>query len=524
MSLFSSLSYFLELLFFGSNPKTLNKCELRKLENELKTHNPMIMKNRMLQPPFAQALQVLSQYTSHIGLILKDTIENELSSVAINYIDLLISTGFSYEDCLLVKSFQYQTRKEAIKLAESEKKERDKQRSALEKVLKDISNSSQMVQIEEVISKLKQLYDICTYDYRKFIKVFDANFSTEGDLYKPNFSPVEIDLQEQKLLDLYYILKDFQLSSSVARAVTVLAEQRKMSPLTEDEKALILSSLKHISAALRIVSYENIAKLLCIINNNSKYIAGANTYKRAYVDEYVARFRDMFMADEQRIQNELKDERLSEDLERLFNGKKLCAVDGYNNENNEFLHKTCSQAFIWATPLQILKTFMHYYFTKGVLTLLNDIVVDGLFSSVNLQSEFSNAVYSCSEIMERITALEESFGQGKDNDFSSISRLALNSKSNPELSKRLMQKMSSINIYVKNELHLDMNNFSKLTHFIHDMFVDAKKGAPEIASNIKLLLFSARNKEYTAFLESHFSLWRDFIEIMKNYVIFTDKE
>ena len=83
-------------------------------------------------------------------------------------------------------------------------------------------------------------------------------------------------------------------------------------------------------------------------------------------------------------------------------------------------------------------------------------------------------------------------------------RLASNSKANPDLAKRLITKMSEVNMHVKTMLQTDMSNFKKLTRDVNDLLNDSKKGSPELVSNIKMVLFSTRNKEYTSMLENQF--------------------
>lgn len=525
MSLFNSFSEFFELLFFGSDPELLKKKDLRKIEIELRSLSPVLLRNRMVLPVFAEGLYVVYQNTRGILTILQETIFNKTNNIAANYIDLLISTGFSYEDCMIIKSIQYETRKEAVKVAESERKEFDKQRASLDKLLHDILNSQQMHQIEVIILRLFQLYDICNFDYGKFLKFFDHEFSVATPDHKTAFRQAELFELDQTLLDLGFVITGFTITTSLVKAVIVLEEQRRGKPFTENEKKVFFESFKKIAAVFgKIITPENITKLLCVLKSDPKFQPEVNKYEHAYVQEYAQRMKQMFEAEEYRIQNELKDERLSADLSELFASKELIELTGYNNENNAVLQRTSTQLFMWITPMQILKSFVHYFITKEIFALLNDVVVEGLFANANLQSSFGASVFHCSEIMNRVTIFEESFKKDGENDFSSILRLAANSKNNPDLTKQLLSKMAGINTYVKNMLRTDMSGFTKLTRNIKDIFVDAKKGSPEMITNIRMVLYSARNKDAAAALERNLQYWCKFIEMMKNYIIFTDKE
>ena len=165
------------MLFFGSNPESLKKRALHKLEIELKALSPSMLKNRNILPPFAEGLFVLNQSCKPLIKILDETLLNSTRNVAAGYVDMLISTGFTSEDCLTIKALQFENRKEAIANAENEKKEIDRQRNSLEKVIKDMNSSAQMQQIEIVITRLFQLHDICAFDYTKFIQAFAPDFT-----------------------------------------------------------------------------------------------------------------------------------------------------------------------------------------------------------------------------------------------------------------------------------------------------------------------------------------------------------
>jgi len=487
--------------------------------------NPSMLKNGNILPPFAEGLYILSQSCQSVFTILDETILSTTSNIAAGYVDLLISTGFTYEDCLIVKSLQYEGRKTEIERAENEKKEIDRQRNSLEKVIKDINGSEQMAQIEIVITRLMQLHDICSFDYTKFIQAFSHDFGDSVGEGKPLFRPVDLASQEQKLLDLYFIIKDFSVTASLAKAIIAIEEQRKATVLSQEAQNEITDNLKRISAILtKLITPDLVYKMLCIIKGDPKYEPGTNKYEFHFVEDYINRSRQMFDADTQRIINELKDARLSAELDKLFVDKEIQTISGYNNETNLILQKTSTQMFMWTTPLQIVKTFFFYYFSQGIQALLNDIVVEGFFSNTNMQSSFGSAVFYCGGIMARIAEFERSFEEDQENNISSIIRLASNSKTNQDLSKKLITKMANLNTQVKTMLQNDMTNFKKLTRDVKDLLNDSKKGSPELVSNIKMILFSTRNKEHTSLLETQFQYWQKFVEFMKNYVVFTDKE
>lgn len=525
MSFFTSISDFFSIILGGSSSDVSKKHNIRKIEAELKAMSPVFYKNHQIFAPFPESLIILHQNSPKICKVLEQTILNNTNNISSKYIDLLLSTGFSTEMCANLKKLDYNVRKEALRSAEVEKKELDMQNATLNAFIKGIQNSKQMEQIDIVISKLFQFYDICSFGYDKFIQEFAPEYGLTASKSMPMLRPVNLVVLEQRLLDLYYVLDGFVLTGSVYKAFLLLAEQIKAAPLTEEESNEYTEALKKISVVLtRYVNTDIISKLLCVIKNDPEYKPAVNKYEHEFLQNYINLCKQMFAADTQRIASELKDERLCEGMQEIFNGKELLEVNGYNNETNAALQKTCAQMFMWTTPLQILKSFVHYYMSPDIMELLNNIVVEGLFSNANIQQTFGANVFHCSGIMERIHQFEKSFENNGENDISSIFRMAANSKSSQNATDQLTKRMSNINARTKNMLQEDMTKILRLCNNINDMFADTKKGSPDLITNVKMMLYSTRNRNRSRLLESQFIYWQKFTEFMKNYVVFTDKE
>ena len=525
MSLADKIADLFDFIFFSSNPEKMKKRELRKFENELRIDSPCIFRTNLLTPDFANGLYILSKNTQQINTILQNTILNESKNTATNYIDLLIASGLSDEDCTIIASFNYERRKMLLKASENQKRTFEQQKANLDKVLKDIRVSVELKKIEQVLAKLFQLNDICSFDYTSFLRFFYPDYTPDKPEDELRFSPIPIIEHEVRLLDFYYVIKDFSASNSLLKAIIALAEQKNAKQLSAEQKNELTECLKKISYVfLKIIKPESLLKIICLLKKDTQFTPETNKYEHNYIDEYARRLKETFEADQQRITNELKDEELKSELEDIFADKELSTVEGYNNESNEILQRTSTQMFNYTTPLQILKTFSELYITDPIVALLNDIVVEGFFVDPSEQNTFATAVYTITEFKNTLAAFEESFKAGGENDFSSLSRLAANSKGSEDLSKQLISRVAAINANARVLLYNSMKDIKKLTQDLIDMYADTKSGTPKVITNVKLILFSIRNRENAATLELQLPKWENFINLMKNYVLFADKE
>ena len=69
-----------------------------------------------------------------------------------------------------------------------------------------------------------------------------------------------------------------------------------------------------------------------------------------------------------------------------------------------------------------------------------------------------------------------------------------------------------------------VQSFSDLRICIDNILIDSKMAKPEQISNIKVLFMSSRNRDSADILEKDFSFWKNFIDIMRNYVIISKKD
>jgi hypothetical protein len=156
--------------------------------------------------------------------------------------------------------------------------------------------------------------------------------------------------------------------------------------------------------------------LICLYKEDISYDPKTAAYSESARQNFATRFEQQYKADELRIKTEIKDQRITSELSKLFNGAPLAAVTGYDSETDAKLQSNSPLAFSWITPLQILKTFLLTYLTEPVRTLLNDIVIEGFFNNPTYKTEFSATVYAALECQEKLQAFEDSFSHGKPND------------------------------------------------------------------------------------------------------------
>ncbi len=509
-------------LFKSSSKDGKAKSELKHIENELKLHVPTIYKNGALMANVAEAFVLLYTNTKHIEEILSSTIKSSDPSRARAFANRLIMTGLSSETLELQQGLSFEARKEAVIMAENENKVFADQAKAFEQFLK-IFEQEEFTQINQIIAKLYQLFDICRFNFFRAIRAFVPNFTEHTDLEKVEIKNVPIQELETPLMDLYFVAKDFQITSSMAKAIialeTIHAGDRKI------DQDKILNNLKKISYIFRhILQPTSLHQLVMLSKQDPGLVLESARYNSTALQSYIEHAKKQFEADTNRIRMEVQDEIVAGEINSLFKDREQEVLAGYNSEQNEFLLLNGTSAFTLITPMQILKTFLLIYADSHIQSLLNDIVIEGFFYNPTYKTEFSTAVFSVLEAHERIKNFENSFDRNNVNDIAVIRGYVADAQGNPDFSTKLLQAITRINTEAKKILQEEVAHLLNLQHFLSDMLEDARLISPVNITNIKVLLASSRNKDNAVQLENQLPDWQIFFGIMKNYVVLGEKE
>ena len=523
MAFFQSLVEFIETVFLSPNPDVKMKLDIKKIENDLKLIKPEIYKNGQVTANFGNAFYVLYKETAFIQGILQETINSENVQIANHFVDLLISTGFSGDYKQKLASLSYENLSNTIMNATNQHKAFEEQTRNLESIIKFL-HTPEFRKIELVLCQVDKLYDLCRFNYMSALHLFDKNFDVTSTT--PNYSNVDLALLEDILMDLYYIVGNYEITNTQARVITVLAEQKNNGSINGEYHEKIMNSLKKIASVLKkVLSKEILLSMLKIIKKNPNLTLPTGKFNQNKISLFTIRLQKHHAANIERLQSEIQDKKIESDIKILFENKQIYNFQHYNPETNRFLQNAGFPSFIWVTPATVLKSFVSQFYTDQIQALLNDIVVEGFFANPAYKTEFSTKVFACTETLGRIKEFEQKFEKDGAFDVAVLRNLAIESHKNADLGKKLIKQIETINAVAHHLLRKEVKAFKDLYSIISSLLSESHKSKTENITNIKMLFLSTRNRDAVEILEKEFNLWNFFLEIMKNYVIInsTDK-
>ena len=518
MTFMQNVIEFFQSIFMASSPEVKKRQALKKIEAELKDSGPLLYKNGMIQVNVAEALRILFFNTKPIGDLLAETICSDNVRRNKQFEEQLLLTGFDEEAQQILINLEYSNRKSGAEEAQSLTRYFENEHHQLEKVVKQL-NSQEFIKIDGVLNKIKQLNDICRYNYITTLRLFDTNFTAVPN-YTPSFAPIPPDLIEMSLQDLYYVFADLDISTSLSRAIIALYQLSNGQNSNQANIDSLLENLKKIqSVSKHVFSKKILLSLIRLAKKDPNFVPTQASYKGNRRQEYADYLENRFQVDESRLKNELQDERIISLVHEIFQDKPLLNVACYNQETNTLLKQSTPCSFNYILPMQVLKTFMAEFYDTHAKTLLNDIVIEGFFNNPAYKTDFSTVVFACNESSERIAQFEQSFSRGGEFDEAIITGLISDSHKDSGFINQLKDTIDKINKRAKELLQAETNNIFMMSKLIDDIIVEAKKPSSDVITNLKVLMISSRNRSSADAIEKQAGEIKIFLEIMKNYVI-----
>lgn len=518
MSLFSKIAEFFQSLFSASAVDPAQRQIIKRAESELKILAPDIYKSGFVQVNFAEVLRILFECTKQISDILTDTYCSSDLNRSRHYEEQLLLTGFDEECMEILNELSYENRKQAAKEASNINRYFEGDHRKIEKLARQL-NSPEFMKIDNVFAKLNQLKDFCAFGYVSAIKLFDQNY-TSLDAYEPSFQPVPIEMLEGPLMDFYYVAYGLDITNSLYNAVLALATLSSGGSFSEEKAENLKGKFRKIQGILRHnLSPDILMWLIRAAKKNLEFLPEHAEYKAGSRQKYAKYLENRFRADEERLKNEIQNEKIQSEIEAVFGTEPLERVIGYNVDIDNQLKQSTPCSFQWLMPMTLLKNFVKRFYEPHVKPLFNDIIIEGYFNNNNYKTDFSQAVFACNEILNRISEYEEKFSRSHEFDEANITSLVLDSHKDSAFETTLKALIDKINKVTKELIQKETSNIFNLYKKMNDIVVESKQPNSDMITNLNILMFSSRNKENSECMETQFGQWKIFLEIMKNYVI-----
>lgn len=528
MGIFKAISEFLQTIFNRKSPVVQKRLATKRLKLAASSLTPSLYADDCLLPNFAEAIRQLYINATPLANLFIETIAGNDIPRKMRFESQLVFTGFTPETGQQIDSLSFETRKrEVSESGDPMNIVFDRQRETLDLVVKAMNGAS-FKRMDKDLNALHHFADLCKMNFVTIMQVFDANMSQNTAGYKPNFAPVGISVLAGAIEDLYYQSATLQITAAVANATIALATLRAGGDLDNNVAAGLLENIKKISYIhSHILSPENLLTLIRLAKEDEKYEPAVVKYSESARQNLVTKLETEFKANQARIKQEIKDERVRGEIEELFsseNGSTLVPVSGYNSALDDKLHANSALSLMYVTPIQILKSFLMQYFAPPIKTLLNGIVIEGFFNNPSYKSSFSANVYAACECHDKFAAFEGMFAHEARYDTAKIEGYINDASHDKVFYQNLETVVVNVNTEAKKILQESVNALHAVYVNIGEILSDMKKSNCELIQNLTVLMVSTRNRDSTEQMDKQYPQWKTFFEVMRNYSIISARE
>jgi len=529
MSLLESLfNFFADLfgsIFSSSSPEYKKKQALRSIQSTLKAIDPPVWKqDGTLLAPLPMALYQIFQFIQPLRDTLLKTTASQDKRQTERYREYILELSMTEAQRETRKSFTLVERANAL-IAQPQGSDRaiEEQGREFSAFLRTL-DSPQLKQASVLLQKIDALGDFCKFGFNVFLSWFDPAFKAYSDdsttVEAPSFHCVEVTEMIPALLDLYYVMSRVDFSPALAEVCSILTASVANTPVSDEIRA----RNSRLFQAIHFIFQKKLGppillSILRVAKQDPEYLPQMPSEQVDYLGNYRNRLSETFHSDSRKLVKERQESEITKLISDTFGSVDLAYLDGYNEETNAIVQEFSTHALEWIMPLRIIKTFALNYFEPHFKQLLRSVIVEGFFNNRSLQSSFSSAYYACESISLKVVHFESLFGENQPNSLKILTGYITEMEKGMDFEKPLAKMVENINQQAKALVQKAATTYFEVFNFATIIIEDNKRSVPEYITNLRTITSSTKNRDSFNYLEKESRVYRNFLEIMKKYVI-----
>lgn len=514
MGLLQSLASFFKGLFSsdGGVPG-----ELKRSFSALADLSPPYyrFKQNTILPAFAHDLHLFCQALKPLMDLADRTLAHPDLRVSRRFFDYLVELQLPAGDQNGKEAFSYESMKNRLdnsvmETAEVEAIAREfiRYNRAIDQLAAGPTNI-EMLEIERFV-------EICRHDWERMLGLFDPAFSLDDTRYKPEFQPVSSEQLVPELIDMYYLLAGFSFSDPLLfRIMKVFERHAPASAAAQGPKVTKLFGTLNKVLTYRL-SADHLIAIIRLSKREPSYTPDMRRERIDYVGQFKKRLGTQFERDRERLLRERHEGAVTRDLQGLFSGMPILAVEGYDEEMDSYLRRESPNGFTHVKPLSILRTFIKNVFEPQIRDPIKRILVEGYFDNKNFQNSLANVLYQCERSGGRIDAFEQSLKGNGRVSLASVKRYVEEMRHGKDILPFLGKIVEEINLKAREICEDETGLFEVVTDIMGGLINDTRRPNPELVTNIRTLT-GQRSKELLNQLTEGKNKVDILIRVMKNF-------
>lgn len=514
-NLFSDFADFIVGIFSDPEARRLRK-ELKELHDNLQSVRPALyQKNtQAVLPGLAESYFNLYQLMYPLYDLFSKTLNSPDKKVRELSLNFLVESLLVGEITLRRSALQYEALKSRFASSSNPSLEINHVTTEFNNILSDIKKQNP-TQVNQEITALFQLKNLVSHNFASFFKKFGYDIALFGKT-QPRFIPLPGDDLLPELLDLYYILGGFSLTSSMEKGLFLLLEKVSPSKAQENEKKMEKVLQKMQNLLIGPCSPYILLNLIRAIRREPQFMPEMAKGDENFVGQYVKEMTDRFGKDRDRASREVHDSSVNKEVSALFgDATHLLSLENYSEEMNEKLLGAGLSSLAHIKPLRILKSYAQAVLKTFFLDRIKAVIVDAFFQDKEFANRLSTSLYSAEGLMGRIDAFDEALATEAKNGFAGMDKYLKNKGQNTASANKILE---AIDKTASELLEHETNDIATLASRVAEVLMDYKSPQPKNITNIKGL-GGKNNREIMQGLIDGYNKTVLFLKLMKHFVV-----
>jgi len=383
----------------------------------------------------------------------------------------------------------------------------------IEKLLKeyfDYFDTEKTHQINAIYSNLVGFAQFTKFDFFPILREFDTELEEGTFVHKPSFSPAEGSFLRNDFYKLHKVLYTFDVDEKFDQGLELFSKIKNVELISRSN----LNKLKNLIGNLQKNSY--FALIVRAIDRSLQPLSIEKPYPVNIFANYSHKRRSDVQSILNSIKNKIKEESVTSIVSELFSKKPTERIKNYNELKNDQFKNLGLPIFEHVTPLNYVKAFITDKYKDFINTLVNELIVSGIFINKEILNDLSNSYYALNSHLHKIIQFDNEL-DAEGNATKTIKRLLYTIKKDQAARNALENTISGINTKAKVLVDEEVVNLKQMAMCLKHILEDYKKKNPGIVSNIRKIRMNF-NKQ---FIEELLAAYKDiylFLKLLSNYV------
>ncbi|MBN2551571.1 MAG: hypothetical protein JXB06_02325 [Spirochaetales bacterium] len=490
---------------------------LRALREDLKKVRPLYYRSSTGQilPGFASSILNLALVLRPLRDVFEKTVDNPDSKLAQRYRDYLVTARLPENLQDLHASFSYTALKKRVSDSSDPEGELQKIDGEIDQLLAGLA-TREFHGFDIAYTAMNRLISLSQHNFMPMMRLFDPALKSLDSVDPAALRHASGEELFQELLDFYFVLAGFDYSDSVEKNIGLLLE-RLSRDRAEEAKARLKKVLLRLQKLLsEQLGSRTILILLRLIQKDPFFVPQSIQEESSFLEAYKNRLQINYQRSRERIQQQMRELSVREDLERLFPAGQPEQIEGYREDIDQALQERDFDSFLHIRPLRILKNYIRVHFFRELRDPLKRLIVEGKFENRIFQNMFTNTYFQCESMDSRIIQFEEQLqGSGTQSIKKLPKYIELLDQGKP-VHNMVTTVLDSIEKESKKIVEEGANSFYNLCVILLEVLNDARLKTPLQVSNIKALS-GRKSQEYLSRVSYGYNNLFLFSKIMKNF-------